>query len=1055
MIRTLSGAMGAAALVCATAAAAPHQAPAWRALVAPSGEVRLERAGREMGTLLPGLFEVPWQGASMSPARPGAQAPGGAPLRGQIHAPGGAVVDVDTRWSQADGALRMAYRLTPRAAVRLNSLHVGLVVPAERLAGGSWTADGQQGAFPPRFREVGLRSEPTRDLVLRYAGGAALRLRFAAPTPVLLQDDRQWGQTFSIRIGPQSDGATPWPVGTPLEVAFTLTAEGGLDVEQDGPITVQQGPDWLPLKAELDIEPGSALDFADLTPWQAPAGKLGRVIAAPGGRLAFASRPAEPVRFYGVNLCFSAQYLPHDQADLLATRLRRLGYNAVRLHHYEWELVDRSGGSSTRLNPQALDRLDYLIAALKQRGIYVTTDLFVSRPVFRRDVWEGLDGDVPMDDFKMAVPVNDRAFANFASFTRALLGHENPYTRTRLADDPVLGWLSLINEGNPGNFVDRVTGPLRDDWQRAWNGWLTARYPDATALRAALGGLANGQDPRTGAVPMPSSSDGTPASLVFNVFLAETQRDLYRRCAALLRDELGCKALLTNLNAWTNPVQIEAARADFDYVDDHFYVDHPEFIEQPWQLPSRCPNTSPVAQGAPGGRACAFVRLVDRPFTCSEFNYSGPGRYRGVGGILTGALGAVQDWSVIWRFAYSHSRDNLFQPAPAGYFDMVSDPLSLASERASLCLFRRGDMRAAPHTVAIAMTRADALQAPRAARAVVPDWNWLALVTRVGSLVTDDPGKASADLMVPLGWATPAAHWGSATLATGPYAPETGDLLLREMRTRGWLKEDNPTNPARLLFQSETGELTVDGPNDTLVLATPRTAGGYAPAGRRFEAGAVTVEIADTGATVWVSSLDGRPIAESSRLLITHLTDLQNTGARYGDRARRVLLGWGGLPYLARRGRATLTIRRKDAARARVWGLETSGKRRGEVNAHVANGALVVPLDVDDGGSARMLYEVSVGASAPGARARAARHRAPARGLAGHATARRRCDHRIAGNSNTRWNSQAGRTTRATPMGNATITSRTSSSTAHGGGTARIMSIADAPGHDATRASSA
>ena len=163
--------------------------------------------------------------------------------------------------------------------------------------------------------------------------------------------------------------------------------------------------------------------------------------------------------------------------------------------------------------------------------------------------------------------------------------------------------------------------------------------------------------------PLPDSS--APAWPTFNVFLADNQRSFYERTGIPSRRR-GLQGAADQMNAWTNPVSIEAIRPEFDYVDDHFYVDHPQFLENPWQLPSRSPNTSPLAQGAPGGRNCAFIRLLDRPFTCSEFNYSGPGRFRGVGGILTGALGAVQDWSVIWRFAYSHiAITSSRQPRPA------------------------------------------------------------------------------------------------------------------------------------------------------------------------------------------------------------------------------------------------------------------------------------------------------------------------------------------------------------------------------------------------------
>ena len=162
---------------------------------------------------------------------------------------------------------------------------------------------------------------------------------------------------LSRRLAPKR----PWKSVTPTNV----------------PTVISAGPEWIPLRPELEIEPGSALDFTDLAGTGSPAGKHGAVIARPDGQFAFADSPDQARRFYGVNLCFSAQYLSHDQADRLAERLARLGYNAVRVHHYEGELI---GGqtNSTTLNPQRLDQLDYLAAALFRHGLYLTTDLFVS-----------------------------------------------------------------------------------------------------------------------------------------------------------------------------------------------------------------------------------------------------------------------------------------------------------------------------------------------------------------------------------------------------------------------------------------------------------------------------------------------------------------------------------------------------------------------------------------------------------------------------------------------------------------------------------------------------
>jgi hypothetical protein len=101
------------------------------------------------------------------------------------------------------------------------------------------------------------------------------------------------------------------------------------------PVTIAAGSDWVPLNLELDIAEGSALDFSRMGLLDPPAGKHGRVIARRDGQFAFESNPGVARRFYGVNLCFGAQYLQHEEADRLAERLARLGYNTVRLHHYE------------------------------------------------------------------------------------------------------------------------------------------------------------------------------------------------------------------------------------------------------------------------------------------------------------------------------------------------------------------------------------------------------------------------------------------------------------------------------------------------------------------------------------------------------------------------------------------------------------------------------------------------------------------------------------------------------------------------------------------------
>src|SRR4051794_28702335 len=58
------------------------------------------------------------------------------------------------------------------------------------------------------------------------------------------------------------------------------------------PTVITAGEDWIPLKAELDILPGSALDFSHMGLADAPAGKHGRVLARADGQFAFEDSPA-------------------------------------------------------------------------------------------------------------------------------------------------------------------------------------------------------------------------------------------------------------------------------------------------------------------------------------------------------------------------------------------------------------------------------------------------------------------------------------------------------------------------------------------------------------------------------------------------------------------------------------------------------------------------------------------------------------------------------------------------------------------------------------------
>ena len=906
-----------------------------------------------VATLLPTLFEPGWKsrGAAggMEP-----DAEGWRPFEMKTSSrPEAPRIAGRARFSAgADGSVRGEWLAVPAADAPLEELFVGGTFSLADFAGGTALADGRTIPLPVDCQAMRVFHGTVSELTLRDRVGAErLRVVFEAPTSVLLQDNRAWGGTsFSLRLF-LAEGAVKGGREYALRASFSTPADGLLALDDGKSVRIEAGADWVPLAGEPWIEPGSALDFSRVLPHHAPAGKFGRVVAV-GDHFEFEARPGEPVRFYGVNLCGDANApSTREAAGRFAANLARMGYNAVRFHHHERALLGgsyREGMDDTAPDPAAMDRFDALVAACVEHGIYVTTDLFVSRSWFT--TWRSLgidrDGCLPgTDAYKMLCAFWEPAYTNLCEWSRAFLGHVNPYTGRSLADEPALCALALVNEGNLGNWGG---GPLRDTpgVQEAWRAWLAAkRAGGAGAESAAFADI-----PDTVPDNLSVDDGATPAgrhAAAFAIFLAERETLLANRLRAFLRDELHCEAPLSSLSCWYNPVQYQLPRTGFDYVDDHFYVDHPSFLGQSWKLPSRCPNVNPMQGSGGGARSVVFRRLMDKPFCITEWNYAGPGRYRGVGGIATGALGALQDWSGLWRFAWSHGKAGVETPEKKtmGYFDVSGDPLSLAAERAALCLFLRRDLEPLAASYPVTLAR-NALLDPRngAPKCQANGWLWAAWHAKLGTRVVDGDGSHAESAVGGgggSGEAEPPPVESHAESAEGAErTPSPYEALVRPSeRVRADLAALGATAPGG-------GAVSIDPDTGTFLLDTPRTAGGFAergahtagpltftiesaasrplngasrrkgPSARKEESSAKPFPASAGGdfigeavpATVWVSSLDGEPIARSSHLLLTHLTDVQNSGTKYADEALTILLEWGSLPHLMRRGAARIEL---------------------------------------------------------------------------------------------------------------------------------------------------
>ena len=790
------------------------------------------------------------------------------------------------------------------------ALSVGL--PETRFAGGSWSFDDgrQTGTLPEKMDKQVLAWARVKILTLSPGRGDPLRIELSEPTAVLIQDDRRWSPHFTVRIDCDRRGVVK---GEKRVFAGRIVLADGVQVSGAEPILINEGDDWVRVDYHKDIIPGSALDLSEQGLQDAPAGKYGWLRAV-DGHFEFEGRPGVRQRFYGVNLCFSANYPDHPTAEAFITRLRRSGYNALRVHHHDGGLIEGLPVQDIALNPENADRLDYLLAKAIENGLYITTDLYVSRPVTWKqigleDCGEGEIGNKNL--YKALVALWDPAFRDWCVFAERFLTHVNPYTGRSYLAEPALSLLSLINEGQLTMGWTADAEAIRENRvvRAGWKKWLAERRradpsfcPDAPDDCAKLDAYG-------------------PHNAALALFMADTERRSATRLKKFLRG-LGVRALITNANCGPHFPPMQEVREDcYDYVDDHFYIDHPRFLARSWKQPSKCGNSNPVQNLRLGTTDVAFTRMADKPFTITEWNFSGPGMYRGVGGILVGAYSALQDWDGLWRFAYAHQREFLTDGHGfPGYFDLGTDPLGMASDRASVCLYLRGDLQSLREAESYLVT--PDLFHPEGGRThtVTPDWmaqSWSRQVSTAVSRSKLREGTVSRPLAASL------------TSKTAPF-------------------EAKP-NP----------EFELDRGRGSFRLVTSRTVGGFAPSGA-LVCGPLSFTVREAPATVWASSVDRDPndIRHSRRLLVTHLTDVQASGNAYADAAKTILLRWGDNPPLMRNGSAEISLALESPESYEVWSLETSGRRLERIPCEVKGGELRFTAAVKGPHGARMLYEV-------------------------------------------------------------------------------------------------
>lgn len=618
---------------------------------------------------------------------------------------------------------------------------------------------------------------------------------------------------------------------------------------------------------------------------EGPAGERGPIRVA-GGHLV--KPDGARFRIWGVNLtdfaAGSIRFPAKPDAAFWADTLARFGVNCVRLHSFDGPapkgIIDSGQNDTRSFDAEQLDRMDYFIAALKRRGIYVDLNLNVGRNYKAGD---GVRDFELIGAAKALTYFDPRLIELQREYARKLLTHLNPYTNSEYRNEPAVAIVEILNENSlvgswiRGRLMGTKTKGPPENWQdippsyagqltELYNQWLAAKLsPERLAtLRQAAKVEPAASVPRLGPAEFAvASRERFEAEAEF---YTETERGFFQSMQGYLKQTLGVKALLIGTSDYSYGRSFYpalSATATLDIVDAHGPWELAAMVDQPL-------NSIPV-------RASRSA-VAGKPFIVSEHNHRFPSDYLSEGIPLLAAYAGFQDWDGIFLYT--------FELKPPGYSgrietraDLSHDPVKLANLATSALMFLRADISPARETITRSYSRQQVLESlllPASAAGVyfTPDFSpGLALQheMRVASLSGPPTAPQAFAEKSPMVSDTRELSW--------YFSPGAG--LATTEDDQKFVAASGSNRPAH------SGAVVVDSPSTQVLV-------GFLNA-REFHTAQLSADLKNTFASVMLASLDAKPIAQSSRLLLAATSRVSNYGAEW-NAAHTGLAKWGGAP---------------------------------------------------------------------------------------------------------------------------------------------------------------
>lgn len=623
--------------------------------------------------------------------------------------------------------------------------------------------------------------------------------------------------------------------------------------------------DWPISPIDVNAAP---VDLRYLNEDDRPAGRRG-FVRAEGDQLVFAD--GTPARFWGTNIAAYALFAPKEQIQQQAQRIAALGFNLVRLHHHDstqWvspTVIDMARADSQLLDEQAMDRLHWWIKCLKDEGVYVWIDLHVGRQFKRGDnIGPGFNELHRQNEgeAKGFMYFNPRVRDLMKQFNTDYLNHQSPYGGKAIKDDPAVIGLLVTNENDLTRHFGHLFHPEKGHPHHQ------QVYEQAMQAFGAQRGLSV-EKMRVTWEPGPGL-----------IFLNDMEHRFNREMLAHL-SKLGVRAPVSTTNMWGNMNVVSLpSLTDGGVIDAHTYGGEESLSANPRFAPNFLTWV-------------ATAQVHGKPLTITEWNVPYPNRDRFVGPMYMASIACLQGWDAPMH--YNYSQREFSHQTRAYKWSSFSDPAITALMPAAALAYRRGDIAAAKHHVCLQLGEKQLFHEDIGP----PTSATIRTLVERSRLTIGLPDASHLD------WDA-ATEVRDARIVTDPHR----DL----------------TESKGHYIESDTGELRRDWVKGIQSIDTPRTAAAQGwLGGEAIALTNLTVALTTPKAAVVATSLDGKSIRQSGRVLLTAA-------------ARATPSSTGRLPYRCEPVAGAIAIR-CDVEGMRLYALRGNGERREPMDPDYSGGA--------------------------------------------------------------------------------------------------------------------